>query len=71
MNGDQICQNQPLFRQTAGTASKNASNLYKFTPDFHNKCQKTQLDLCMVYTQEAKSGSAELRRVTGPCVVTQ
>jgi hypothetical protein len=31
---------QHPFRQTAGTASKNASNLYKFAADFHNKCQK-------------------------------
>jgi hypothetical protein len=48
------------FRQTAGTASKNASNLYKFAPDFHNKCQKMQLDLYNLYTQEANSGNAEL-----------
>jgi hypothetical protein len=39
---------------------KNASNLYKFAPDFHNKCQKMQLDLCIVYTQEANSCNAEL-----------
>jgi hypothetical protein len=51
---------QHPFRQTAGTASKNAANLYKFAPDFHNKCQKMQLDLCIVYTQEANSGNAEL-----------
>jgi hypothetical protein len=31
-----------------------------FAPDFHNKCQKMQLDLCIVYTQEANSGNAEL-----------
>jgi hypothetical protein len=47
-------------RQTAGTASKNASNLYKFAPDFHNKCQKMQLDCYNLYTQEANSGNAEL-----------
>jgi hypothetical protein len=29
-------------------------------PYFHNKCQKTQLDIFLVYTQEAKSGNAEL-----------
>jgi hypothetical protein len=27
---------------------------------FNNKCQKMQLDLCIVYTQEANSGNAEL-----------
>jgi hypothetical protein len=42
------------------TASKNASNLYKCAPDFHDKCQKMQLDLCFGYTQEANSGNAEL-----------
>jgi hypothetical protein len=34
--------------------------LYKFAPDFQNKCQKMQLDLCIVYTQEANSCNAEL-----------
>jgi hypothetical protein len=42
------------------TASAALSNLYRFAPDFHNKCQKMQLDLCIVYTQEANSGNAEL-----------
>jgi hypothetical protein len=42
------------------TASAALSNLFRLAPYFHNKCQKTQLDLFMVYTQEAKSGNAEL-----------
>jgi hypothetical protein len=42
------------------TASAALSNLFRFAPDFHNKCQKMQLDLCIVYTQEANSGNTEL-----------
>jgi hypothetical protein len=37
IDGGQICQNQHPFRQTAGTASKNVSNLYKFARDLLSK----------------------------------
>jgi hypothetical protein len=36
------------------------SNLFRLAPYFHNKCQKTQLDHFIGYTQKAKSGNAEL-----------
>jgi hypothetical protein len=50
------------------TASAALSNLFRLAPYFHNKCQKTQLDLFIVNTQEAKSGN-QLRRITAGCVI--
>jgi hypothetical protein len=50
------------------TASAAPSNLFRLAPYFHNKCQKTQLDLFIVNTQEAKSGN-QLRRITAGCMI--
>jgi hypothetical protein len=34
--------------------------MFRLALDFHNKCQKMQLDLCIAFRQEADSGNAEL-----------
>jgi hypothetical protein len=52
------------------TASAALSNLFRLAPYFHNKCQKTQLDLFIGYTQEAKSGNAEPRVLKISCAAS-
>jgi hypothetical protein len=49
-----------ISKDQAKRSSAALSNLFRLAPYFHNKCQKTQLDIFLVYTQEAKSGNAEL-----------
>jgi hypothetical protein len=55
---------------SSGKQSEQPLKMHPISTNLHQifitNAIKTQLDLCMVYTQEAKTGNAELRRVTGP-----